>query len=328
MNLPEELVDEIEDVLLDLDLIDPPRGYRNQTIEYKIQHVLDRETRSLLHHRVAIFGYRHLPILLDTVSDVVERVSQILKDNNYDVDIEYDNESSHWFRWKDEPNWYKTIKEVYIKFNKKTVEESYNMKHLKTYKLFESNNIIDELNDISVDITDNGDELEFEKYRNGNINMKFRPVRNNYTTSEFFNSEEFKRIYNYLHNNGFKKHYITIYGHDGDQLVNKPSTSYEKDNPWDEFIPDNSPMNPGSVLDIEFHIPNNKWHVIWVGPSSMIHSPANQSENDEFDWDGYAFDIDSREEALRIKIEATEKNPNLPGYFKIVSDSEFWNLQR
>ena len=116
------ILNDIEDVLLDLDFIDPPRGYRNQKIEYKI-----------FEDKVSIYGSRKLYFLKKDVNDIVDRIKDILVDDGYTVNIQNVDSDSHYMRYHDDDDakWHTIVKGVNIHFSK--ANES-----LKYLMLFES----------------------------------------------------------------------------------------------------------------------------------------------------------------------------------------------
>lgn len=193
------------------------------------------------------------------------------------------------------------------------------MRHLKEFLVFESNNInlndlVNDLNDMFLEMIDKGHKVMFRGTGN-DIRLKFKSG-SDITISEFFNSYEFKRAYAHIMDSGFIKHYLNIYKN-YDMIVNQPSASYYEDTPWEEFSSDNREMDS---LDIEFHIPDNTWHIIWI--------PTEDPEN----WDVYMFGFKSREEALRLKDEAPiSKKPSgeiVKSYYTVVSDDSLWNRKR
>jgi hypothetical protein len=190
------------------------------------------------------------------------------------------------------------------------------MKYLKKYKVFESieNNLIMDLNDIFLEFKDDGYDVKALTY-NDNIEINLSNINKEIKISEFFNRDEFKRAYYYLLDKGYIKHYLIIYSNG--LVINMPSALYQEDTPWEEFSSDNRKIDS---ISIEFHIPNNLWHIIFI-PSE-----------DPSDWDVYRSDLTSREEAFRIKSEAPIfKDPYgnmVKGRLEVISDNSYWDRER
>jgi len=121
-----DIYSEINDVLLDLDFLEPPRGYRNQKIEYKI-----------FDNKVKIYGSRGLYFLKRDVNEIIERIKYILSDNGYNVTVQTIDRDDHYMRYSDEEdaNWYIIAKGIDINFYK---EENESLKYLTLFESFKS----------------------------------------------------------------------------------------------------------------------------------------------------------------------------------------------
>lgn len=202
------------------------------------------------------------------------------------------------------------------------------MKYLKKYKLFESiNTLVEDIKDIFLDLLeDDGliSKVDVEKRALGyakdaapdsddnDIRVKFY-CNDGQTISSFFNSESFKRAYNLLNREGYTIYYlyVSVSGH---QVINKSSLSFEDPTPWVEFSNDNE-LDSRSTIEFEFHKPKNTLHVIWTNGKDM--------DDEEFDWDGVAFNK-TREECNEIVKDMSQRgHPNC----RIISDRKFWSLE-
>ena len=105
------------------------------------------------------------------------------------------------------------------------------MKHIKEYKIFESkDSIIQELNDMVLELKDGGDRVKFELNDGGDINMNFISA-GKHTLSGFFNTHEFKRVYEYLYEEGYTRYYLYVNSRDSGNIISRPSTD---DKPWND----------------------------------------------------------------------------------------------
>ena len=202
------------------------------------------------------------------------------------------------------------------------------MKHLKPYRIFESNfngDIVDDVNDIFLDLTDNPNiKIEFKSITENTLYMKFRYIEGTPGTSlitDFLNSDEFKRVYNYVKERGFTKYYISITD-SAQEVINAPSSSLSNDEPWIAFknIPSKNLNRYDKVVTMEFHKPVDTWHTIWVDGS------------DDTLWDRVSPQGDggTREEAISLLNSTRDKygegGPAVRYY--IISDEKYWDKQR
>lgn len=199
------------------------------------------------------------------------------------------------------------------------------MKYLKKYKIFESiDSIAEDLKDIFLELKDDGNDIEINKFKDDDIGISFTPNKNNKKAEVFFKSEELKRAYSYLQSNGYTVYYLTIIGgsndSDGELLVNKPSSHFDDPTIWKldfggSFYLDYQVKR----IQIEFHKPlSNKWYVIWE---------SGHDENDEYEWDLVSGSV-SKEEADSILVRVRNQNKGELGRFRLISDLNYWKKER
>lgn len=196
------------------------------------------------------------------------------------------------------------------------------MKYLKLFESFGSD-LKQDLEDILVELTDSGNRIDIYKIDDNTIKVSFVPTSSKNKLDTFFKSDEFKRAYYYLRDNGFTKYYMCLSGvNKGNNEFNEPSSSFDNQEPWlIDFDIDEYGLDK---IEMEFHKPEpDRYHVIvW-------------SEEDESDWEPAHFSSLNREEADALLVKLRTQEPNtemvkrgIVAKFKILSDNQYWERQR
>lgn len=204
------------------------------------------------------------------------------------------------------------------------------MKYLKLFEIFGSD-LKQDLEDILVELTDSGNRIDIYQIDDNTIKISFVPTSSKNKLDTFFKSDEFKRAYYYLRDNGFTKYYMCLSGvNKGHHEFNEPSSSFDNPEPWlinfdtifHEFI---YLVEYGlDKIEMEFHKPElDKYYVIgWC-------------EEDESDWEPAHFSPLNREEADALLVKLRSQEPNtemvkrgIVAKFKRLSDNQYWDRQR
>ena len=152
----DDCIDIIKDILLELQLIDYQYKYQSGfELGYRIFKRPRYQNEDLPYINICISESRGRSFVLSDINDLIESIKNTIEYYGFEFNISYADKSEHYFNGK----WNKTVKEITISYNDFSYLES------KTYKLFESNDIIKEtVEDLLRDFSDNDIPVDVEIY--------------------------------------------------------------------------------------------------------------------------------------------------------------------
>lgn len=152
----DDCIDIIKDILLELQLIDYQYKYQSGfELGYRIFKQPRYQNEDLRYTNICISESRGRSFVLSDINDLIESIKNTIEYYGFEFNISYADKSEHYFNGK----WNKTVKEITISYNDFSYLES------KTYKLFESNDIIKEtVEDLLRDFSDNDIPVDVEIY--------------------------------------------------------------------------------------------------------------------------------------------------------------------